>query len=196
MPKLKMNLLARILEDSDALRGRTDCSPDSVLIKHDRLYKHSIMRINYTTYDVRRSQDVVKASTSHFNIMVLADRDDGQFSSNFHPFRYARVLGVYHVNVVYIGPGMVDYHPRRMEILWVRWYQSVGSSVQNAFKLHLIRFLPVADAEAFGFVDPLDIVRGCHIIPAFAKGKRHVDGRGLSRYAADSSDWNAYYVNR
>lgn len=36
-----------------------------------------------------------------------------------HPFNYARVLGVYHINAVYVGPGMVDYQPHWLEFLWV-----------------------------------------------------------------------------
>jgi hypothetical protein len=162
------------------------------------MYEHSILRINYTTYDVRRSQDVVKASTSHCNIIVLAADADAQVSNEHHPFRYARILGVYHVNAVYVGPGMKDYQPRRMEFLWVRWYEHIEttSTGWDHFKLHRIHFPPVAEENAFGFIDPTDILRCCHVIPYFSKGKRHVDGRGLSRCAGDSQDWIAYNINQ
>jgi hypothetical protein len=40
-----------------------------------------------------------------------------------------------------------------------------------------------------------DVLRACHIIPAFAKGKHHVNGMGLLWCARDSSDWIEYYVN-
>ena len=159
------------------------------------MYEHNIMRINYTTYDIRRSQDVVNASTSHCNIMVLSDCNGGHNSNQLHPFRYARVLGVYHVNAVYVGPGMVDYQPRRMEFLWVRWYRRIETG-WDAFKLRRVHFPPIAEEEAFGYIDPSDILRSCHIIPAFSMGKFHVDDRGLSRLAGDSSDWAAYYVNQ
>jgi hypothetical protein len=54
----------------------------------------------------------------------------------------------------------------------------------------------MAHEDAFGFLDPADVLRGCHIIPAFAAKKRYADGKGLSRCAGDSGDWNSYYVNR
>ena len=46
---------------------------DSVLFKNDPMYNHQMIRFNYTTYDVRRSQDVIHPGTSHHDIMLLAD---------------------------------------------------------------------------------------------------------------------------
>jgi hypothetical protein len=157
------------------------------------------MHTNYTTYDVRRSQDILNVSTPQCNILVLSEQDDHQDdTSNDHPFNYARILGIYHVNVVYVGPGMLDYQPHRMEFLWVRWYQRVDAtrSGWDAHKLDCIQFLSVSEDDAFGFIDPSDVLRACHIIPAFSKGKRHTDHKGLSRLGRDASDWAAYYVNR
>jgi hypothetical protein len=37
----------------------------------------------------------------------------------------------------------------------------------------------MANENAFGFIDPADVVRSGHIIPAFAIGKRYADGDGL-----------------
>ncbi|KIM91270.1 hypothetical protein PILCRDRAFT_1439 [Piloderma croceum F 1598] len=54
----------------------------------------------------------------------------------------------------------------------------------------------MAKDDAFGFLDPSDVLRGSHIVPAFAKGKLHPDGKGLLHLAQDSSDWIEYYVNR
>lgn len=151
------------------------------------------MRINYTTYDVRRAQDVLHTSSSQRNIMVLNDLDE----NNQSPFRYARVLGIYHANVVYVGKGMVDYQARRMEFLWVRWYRSIRSSSDwDSETLDHIQFLPLGDDRAFSFVDPSTILRGCHIIPRFSQGKNHVDGKGLSGCAQDSLDFKNYCVNR
>jgi hypothetical protein len=175
-----------------------DIDLHSVLFQKDRIYPHNIMRVNYTTYNVRRSQDVLHAFTSHRDIMVLAGSTDGGEAANDHPFSYARVLGIYHANVVYKGPGMVNYQPQRLEFLWVRWYRTVEtlSAGWSARKLDLIQFPSMTEEDAFGFVDPSDVLRCCHIIPAFARGKSHADGKGLSRCAQDSSDWVAYYVNR
>jgi hypothetical protein len=164
------------------------------------MFPHNLVRINYTTYDVRCAQDAVNTSTTHNNIMVFAEPGDNldSTSDQDHPYRYARVLGVYHVNVVYVGPGMLDYQPRRTEFLWVRWYQNIeaGCTGWGAHKLDHVRFPPITKDGAFGFIDPLDVLRSCHIIPMFAKGKLHIDGKGLSHCARDSSDWLEYYVNR
>jgi hypothetical protein len=172
--------------------------PDSIYFKHERIYEHNLIRINYTTYDVRRSQDVVNTSTSHCNILVLADPDDDHTSTESHRFRYARVLGVCHANVIYIGPGMLDYEPHRVEFLWVRWYESVDAmhTGWKAQRLDRIQFPSVNDNDSFGFIDPSDVLRGCHVIPTFAKGLRHNDGKGLSHCARDLLDWSGYYINR
>lgn len=172
-----------------------------VLLKHDRIYQHNLIRTNYTTYDVRRAQDVVNASTTHNNIMVLADHADesDSFSDRSHPFLYARLLGIYHANVIYVGPGMLDYQPHRIEFLWVRWYRNVGvehATGWDSRKLDCVQILPVSTGHAFDFIDPSDVLRNAHIVPAFSKGKCYRDGKGLSLLAQDSSDWTEYFVNR
>jgi hypothetical protein len=213
LPKLKAHILPRIKEmlreESFALgeglnspqaglsgipRQNMDC--DSIFFKSDRMYRHHLARFNYTTYDVRRSQDVVNPATAHCDIMLLANSaGDGPLS---HPFLYARVLGIYHVNVVYTGEGSLDYTARRVEFLWVRWFEyDRNRSVEwSDLTLDPIRFPPMADKHAFGFVDPKDVLRGCHIVPAFASGRARVDGIGLSRLACDAQDWSRYRVNR
>ena len=131
--------------------------------------------------------------------MLLVDNTDAtDGSSNLHHFLYARVLGVYHANVIYTGPGMRDYKARRLDFLWVRWYEVVdpASSGWSSSQLDCVRFLPMSRDDAFGFVDPTDVLRGCHIMPNFAKGKRHADSVGVSRCAKDGKDYNRYYVGR
>jgi hypothetical protein len=174
-----------------------DCDPNLILFKADRMYQHNILRVNYTTYDVRRSQDVVNGLSSHCNIIVLDDNSEGSDANADHPYRYARVLGTYHVNIIYIGPGMVGHQSHRMEFLWVRWYCNTGV-VQNGRKdtLDRISFGLMGDEGTFGFLDPSLVLRGCHLIPAFAKGQLYIDGKGMSLCARDSSDWREYYVNR
>jgi hypothetical protein len=55
--------------------------------------------------------------------------------------------------------------------------------------------MPIDDESTFSFIDPADVVRGCHIIPAFAKGRKHPDRLGVSGYVGDKDDWHEYYVN-
>jgi hypothetical protein len=131
--------------------------------------------------------------------MLLADQVDGATdSSNLHPFLYARALGAYHANVIYTGPGMCDYEPRRFDFLWVRWFEVVkpASSGWEASKLDSVRFPPLCEEASFGFVDPKDVLRGCHVIPAFAKGRHHRSGVGVSRCAKDGNDYKLYFIGR
>ena len=124
--------------------------------------------------------------------MLLSNAEDG------HPFCYARVLGIFHANIIYTGPGSKDFQSRRIEFLWVRWFEVM----QDCFPLwgqqalDTVWFLPMANKGAFDFVDPANVLRGCHIIPSFADGRLHPDGVAMSRWANDSDDWKWYYINR
>jgi hypothetical protein len=170
-----------------------------VFLRNDRVYHHQLCRFHFTTYDVRRGSDTINPSTARCNIMLLADNADVvDDSSTGHPFLYARVLGVYHANIVYTGPGMHDYQARRLDFLWVRWYEVVDPDTAgwSSSRLDSVRFPPMNGEDAFGFVDPKDVLRTCHIIPNFAKGKRHADGVGVSRCAKDAGDYCQYYIGR
>jgi len=163
------------------------------------MYHHKLIRFHFTTYDIQCGTDIVNPGTSRCNVMLLADDAEGSvISSNLHHFLYARVLGAYHVNVIYTGPGMRDFEARRFDFLWVRWLDVVnpGSSGWNTTKLDSVYFPPMNENYSFGFVDPKDVLRGCHILPAFAKGKRQEDGIGISRCAKDGKDYNQYFVGR
>jgi hypothetical protein len=212
VPKLKGHILPRIKEilqnENSKPEMQQPCPPvterenstherDSVLFKDDRIYRHNLARFNYTTYDVRRAQDVINPGTTHRDILLLANNGDTDDGPN-HPFLYARVLGIFHANVLYAGAGMPDYISRRVDFLWVRWFEYGGSgSIHwDECKLDSVRFLPMATEGAFGFVDPRNVLRSCHIIPAFARGRLHLDGVGFSRIARDGKDWSRYYVNR
>ncbi|OBZ65084.1 hypothetical protein A0H81_14943 [Grifola frondosa] len=214
LPKLRQHLLPRIqakLREEDAVNAISDrngtgvedlndaqVSEDQncVLFKNDCIYRHYILRLNYMTYDVRRAQDVINPNTSHRDVMGLVEIEGEQHG--IHPFWYARVLGIFHVDVVYTGSGMLDFRSRRMDFLWVRWFQVIDDVTINwsGLKMDLLRFVPMYDEDAFGFIDPADILRGCHIIPAYTHGQMHADGIGLSSIAQDASDAQKYYVNR
>ena len=110
---------------------------------------------------------------------------------------YARVLGVYHAEVIYTGLGMQNFEAHTFQMLWVRWYEFVdlGSSGWDSSTLDMLRFPPLHKDNSFGFVDPEDVSRGCHIIPAFDKGKRE-SNINISRSAKDNNDYLLYYVGR
>lgn len=187
------------MADTQATLLDTDCDgrivSDYVLFLNDKIYPHCLARFNYTTYDVRRAQGVINVNTSNRNIMVLADKDNGLDPRS--PYLYGCVLGIYHVNAIYVGPRLSDYNSRQLKFLWVRWYFNTEPLHEwDTLKLDSVRFTPVNDENAFGFVDPSDVLRSCHIVPAFSSKKVHSDGIGLSRLAKDSDDWRRYYIIR
>lgn len=170
-----------------------------VFFKKDRIYHHRLIRFHFTTYNVWRGTDIINPGTSRCNVMLLADQVDGSVTpSNLHHFLYAWVLGAYHANVINTGPGMLDYEARRFDFLWVQWFEvtNPGSSGWSHSTLDSVHFPPMHGDNSFGFVDPKDVLRACHILPAFAKGKRQANGVGISRCAKDSKDYKSYYVGR
>ncbi|KAF7970284.1 hypothetical protein HWV62_24482 [Athelia sp. TMB] len=200
--KLKENILPRLLARVKAEYGEQelcplpaaeDCDADNAVIV-DKMYLHRIFHINYTSYDIRRLQDIVNAESTHCNIMVLRHPDDNDPSH----YRYGRVIGTYHTKAMYMGPGRINYHSHRFEFLWVRWYQEVGQAGAgwNYRKLDRMRFAPLSDHDAFDIIDPANVLRGCHVLPRFSLGRKHSDGVGISSLAHDSSDWVEYYLNR
>ncbi|KAG1736096.1 uncharacterized protein EDB91DRAFT_1238087 [Suillus paluster] len=159
----------------------------SILFKHNRIYHHNLVRLNYTTYDVQRAQDVINPRTPHCNIMLL-QHDDG-CDGHYH---YAKVLGIHHINIVRAGN---VYESRQTEFLFMRWYESVQDHAWETHNLCCVHFLPLANLGAFGFVDPGAVLRACHIIPAFSRGQRNLND-GISPVAGDKHDWKEYYINR
>jgi len=83
-----------------------------ILFKGNRVYRHHLLHINYTTYDLQRDFDSINPHTDHQDIMILSNSDD-----NAHPFSYARVLGIFHANIIYTGLGSKDFQSRHIEFL-------------------------------------------------------------------------------
>ncbi|KJA12927.1 hypothetical protein HYPSUDRAFT_209987 [Hypholoma sublateritium FD-334 SS-4] len=116
--RLKEHLLPRILArlevDTSSFKldgpSLAETAQDTVIIKDNRVFNHKLARFYYTTYDVRRSEDIINPRTSHCDIMLLSDFESDKANSlesaTDHPFIYGRVIGIYHVNIVYVGPGM------------------------------------------------------------------------------------------
>ncbi|KAJ6559288.1 hypothetical protein B0H10DRAFT_2240500 [Mycena sp. CBHHK59/15] len=198
LPKLKDHLLGRLMHPEWSGDGDEFTSEErsKVLLRNDRIYYHKILRVNYTTYDMRRGQDSLNPRT-HSDIMMLAPEGDTS-----HPFSYAQVVGVFHADVVHSVPGASTV-PQRMEFLWVRRYR-LDCTWRGGFKrkrLHRLEFLPGTDPLAFGFVNPDEVIRGAHIIPAFSSGTTTellpADSIGrMSREGLnDDEDWRYYFLN-
>jgi hypothetical protein len=65
-------------------------------------------------------------------------------------------------------------------------------------RLPRIGFVPDSDDQAFGFLDPSLVIRGCHLIPAFVQGKTTELLKAnvtAARPVGEIDDWTAFYVN-
>ncbi|THG97865.1 hypothetical protein EW026_g4222 [Hermanssonia centrifuga] len=199
LPSLKDHLLARLagrVFDGDE-HEFTDIERGSLRLKDNRLYLHKVMRINYTTYDMRRDQDSINPRT-HADIMVLSPEED-----QTHPYWFGRVLGIYHAFVMYTGPGSksTSLEYKRTDFLWVQWFgpcpgESVGFRKR---RLPQIGFIPYEkhDAGPFGFLDPALVVHAVHLIPAFHHGKTDtlLPDSIVRQPSEGNEDWAYYYVN-
>jgi len=174
----------------------------AVLITNNTIYRHKVLRINYTTYDLRRAQDSINPRIpGHGDIMVLSPENEDE-NEDPHPYWYARILGIYHVNVRYIGTNStVSREPQRMEFLFVRWFgrDLTPRPGWKAKRLIRLGFVPGNDEGAFGFIDLAQVIRSVHLIPAFAwghtnkylSGQQSVIARGVNE---PDDDWQLYYV--
>jgi hypothetical protein len=159
------------------------------MLEHGRLYGHKILRVRYTTYDVRRAEDVIHIASDQSNVMFI-NPDFEPNSCQHHPFRYAKVLGIYHARPYLPGTRVDGARPARVDFLWVHWYDVIHHS--RSLKLDRVQLRPVQFHDVFGFVDPAEVIRAAHLPPQFCKGftsnlyPRWFKGRF----------WRYYYVNR
>ena len=124
--------------------------------------------------------------------MLLAEDS----SKSSHPFCHAHILGIYHMNVIFTGPESKDYQSRPLEFLWVQWFELLTAPTgwYQCF-LDKGRFISMHQEDAFGFVDPTDILWCCHLVPAFADRKQHSNDITLSQSSHNADDWKYYHVN-
>lgn len=195
LPVLKDHLLGRMLETPDG--GFTDQDRRKLLqIHNNRLYWHKTLRINFTTYDCRRDQDTINPR-AHSDVIVLADEEED--ADNMHPYWYARVIGIYHAMVRQAGVGGTTTF-KQMDFLWVRWYghDTHARSGFKARRLHQVGFLDShEDKGAFGFIDPSDVIRAVHLIPAFKLGtsSKFLSPSMARRQDEGDEDYVRYYVS-
>jgi len=204
IPRLKDHLLARLrgLAYNGDEYDFSDEDRSCIVINNNQFFEHSFLRVNYTTYDLRREQDSVNPKT-RADIMLLSQEDE-----RFHPYWYARVCLIFHVMVEHRADNLSPFlKAKRMDVLFVRWFRwdTNFDSGWDAKRLPHIQFFDQAEHldEAFGFVDPDLVVRGVHLIPAFTAGTtdellnksfvRH--GEPLAEGWDSDLDWNYMYIN-
>ncbi|EMD37183.1 hypothetical protein CERSUDRAFT_50942, partial [Gelatoporia subvermispora B] len=168
-----------------------------IRFKKNRLYQHKKMRVNYTTYDMRRAQDSINPRT-HGDVMLLSCEDQEEVSDP-HPYWYARVVGIYHVDVCEEVAPRQWSDSQQMDFVLVRWF---GRDLKraggfSARRLPRVGFMHGDDPGAFGFLDPKLIIRNAHIILGFA-GRRtdELMGPSIARQSIENDeDWDYYCVN-
>ncbi|KAJ8074712.1 hypothetical protein PM082_022290 [Marasmius tenuissimus] len=121
----------------------------------------------------------------------------------------ARVIGIYHANVLYVGgTNPTKRRMRRMEFLFVWWFEFEEGYTWGWKMKHLpkVRFLDVKDPEAFGFVDPACVIWCSHVIPAFEwndttellpsnSSARKYEEFHEGQYVKDEEDFLYYFIN-
>ena len=164
---------------------------EQIFIEDDTLYKHPILNIKYTSYDVQQDKDIVHVGYGRTGIMVYAP----MAGDEAEPWSYANVLAVYHVTVRTAS----DPTPKTLTVLWVRWMKRsmAGLAGPNSWNYTRVSFIPWSDAQGstFDFVDPSHIIRACHLIPAFDL-ERTFTLLDPSIARDPKGDWCAFYANR
>ncbi|KAG7096095.1 hypothetical protein E1B28_006771 [Marasmius oreades] len=203
--QLHAHLFARIL--------KTDNSEDfnvedlsSICFVKDKIYTHKCFRLHYNTYNMHRKSHTISTQL-HPNVMLLAD--DATAEEQEHPYRYARVIGVFHVNVAYWRQDMAygDSVLHRMDFLWVQWYELDTSSAHGwqAKRFPKVHFLPSSEYNAFSFVDPSTVLQGAYMQPFAGRltsdlvtptsTARFYKGVVNGKYELEMKDWRQYQVN-
>ena len=112
IPCLKDHLLGRLLGhdfDGDE-RSFTAEERNNLIFANNRIYKHKVLRVNYTTYDLHRAQDSLNSHT-HADFMTLSHEDDLPDHKRF-PYWFGRIIGLFHTVVQYHGPGSQTMEPQ------------------------------------------------------------------------------------
>ena len=129
--------------------------------------------------------------------MMLSHEDD----DDRHPYWYARVIKIFHVNVWYYGTGAGNSQvPTRIHVLFVRWFgrDILFKAGWSAKRLHRVGFFKRDDPDSFGFIDPDQVIRCVHLIPAYAHGR--TDTRLAASFVRpeedNDQDFMYFYMNQ
>ncbi|KAF6758419.1 hypothetical protein DFP72DRAFT_1065105 [Ephemerocybe angulata] len=223
VPKLKQHLLPRVVDQllhearmypedhslaipvlENLLNSPLDLGTKDIHFHSECFYNHKVLQVFYSTYDCVQGTDILNPTTSRRDFMCLRSQSNRTTPLDAPKFVYGRLLGIFHVNVIYAGPGMLDYRKRRFDVVWVRWYTPVGSEVDlpwSSKSLDRIRLAPLHHDDACDFLDPGFVLRAAHVIPRFARGKVFEDAQGdgmhlYSKCARNRDDYKEYCVNR
>jgi len=201
IPKLKDHLLGRLLNQgyTGNMYGEfTEEERNTVRIAGEQIYHCKTIRINYTTYDVRRDTDTINPRT-YPDIMVKSS----ETGPHAQPFWYARVIGIFHASVLSCHPEVTERSTCQMDFLWVRWFGVEPGRYHHGFRyacLPKIGFVESTDKYAFTFLDPAQVIRGFHLIAAFSEGRTSALLQATKSVAwvlkpEEESNWVNFYMN-
>ena len=193
IPRLKDHLLAHhnnIPYDRDK-HTFSDKERDTITFIGNRIYKHNVLHINYTTYDLRCAQDSINVCT-HPYIMTLGHEDEEE-ETKYHPYWYAKVLGIFHVNMRRLG----HMETKRMEFLWVHWF---GHNLDyegsfETYQLHRIGLTDSEDPTSYRFLNPDDVLWSVHLIATFSPNERKQEAQDSNDLDGDMLFTEFYYVS-
>ena len=197
--KLRNHLLSRLL--GKGLDGNDPClftdeERNSVRIVNNTIFSAKQLSINYTMYDIRRDRDMINTNTRRYVMLQSPEIGTGA-----HPYWYAQVLGIYHASVSTTHPAAPKHSAQHMQFLWVRWLgvEPDYCSGSKVARLPKVGFVQDVDEDAFGFLDPDLIIRGCHLIPDFNSGRTcdlmSYNGPTVAWSPEEKDDWTNLYVN-
>ncbi|KXN92896.1 hypothetical protein AN958_07831 [Leucoagaricus sp. SymC.cos] len=201
--KLKDHILGRIMDrtfNGDMHEDFSDDDHNTIQFRDGKIFRHRTMRVNYTTYDIRRDYDILNPRSHPFCMVASPNMET---DPEAHPFWYAQVIGIFHAEVQHCGPRSCNFAWKPMEFLWVRWLGVEPDHVfgRHVAKLPKIGFVPteVKEDYAFSFLDPSLVIRGCHLLPVFVGGRTTAllpyEGPTEARKDGEMDDWVNYYVN-
>lgn len=113
-----------------------------------------------------------------------------------HPYEYSRVLGIFRVKVLHPS---IRSKAQEVDVLWVRHYEfdekyRAGWKAKRFYRVH---FTSSANEDAFGFLDPQDVLHAVHLLPGFQYS--HTQAllpKSFVRWKSeDDKDWMYYHVN-
>jgi hypothetical protein len=86
-----------------------------------------------------------------------------------------------------------------IEVLYVRWLAPLidHQSGIHCARLPQVAFVEETDRDAFGFLNPSQVIRSAHLIPAFVSGRGTSSlrrGKSFARQDDELDDWEAYYM--
>ena len=84
-----------------------------------------------------------------------------------------------------------------MNFLWVQWYGHDTSSPGGWSAKRLPRIGPLSSDYdgAYGFLDPQEVIRGVHLIPAFAHSSVYPPLSGADGHNPEGVCQDLYYLN-